>query len=110
MNTCVRPWRRLAVLVAGGLALCAVPAAADAAGDPDRGKSIAERWCTSCHVVALGGRGSDTAPNFRAIARARSDSYIHGFLTRPHPPMPRIDLTRQDIEDLAAYFASLRPQ
>lgn len=95
-----------ALLVAGIMWM--VPAVAHAAGDPARGKSIAERWCTTCHVVAPSGRGSDTAPNFGAIARARDDTYIRSFLTTPHPPMPQFELSRQNIEDLATYFATLR--
>ena len=93
-----------------GTLLTAGPAAAQAAGDPVQGKVTAERWCNECHVIGPGGRGSDVTSNFAMIARNRDDAYLRGFLTRPHPPMPRVELSRQDIADLVAYFASLRPR
>lgn len=102
-----RRWR--GVLAAGGLALSMVPADSNAAGDPERGRTVAERWCTGCHAIAPGGGGA-AALSFRTIARNRSDAYIAGFLDRPHPPSPRFTLTHQEIEDLAAYFAALRNQ
>jgi mono/diheme cytochrome c family protein len=81
---------------------------AQAAGDAAQGKATAERWCATCHVVAPGGRGADVAPNFASIARQRDESYLRGFLTRPHPPMPRFELSRQDIDDLVAYIGTQR--
>jgi hypothetical protein len=33
---------------------------------------------------------------------------IEGFLIDPHPAMPVMSLTRQEIRDLIAYFATLR--
>jgi mono/diheme cytochrome c family protein len=90
--------------------LFATAASAQPAGDATQGKAAAERWCNACHVIGPGGRGSDMAPNFSAIARSRDDTYLKGFLTRPHPPMPRVELSRQDIADLVAYFNSLRPR
>lgn len=89
-------------------AVLAIAGQAQAAGDAAQGKATAERWCATCHVVAPGGRGADVAPNFQAIARGRSDDYLRGFLTRPHPPMPRFELSRQDIDDLVAYMGTQR--
>ena len=97
----------VAVVTAFGI-LLACPAWAQTLSDPVQGKATAERWCNTCHVVASGGRGSDVAPNFAAIARNRDDAYLRGFLTNPHPPMPRFELSRQDIEDLISYFSALR--
>lgn len=92
--------------LAVAVALYTAPALA--AGDPAQGRATAERWCATCHVVSQGGRGADTAPNFAAIARIRSDDYLRGFLMQPHPPMPRFEISRPDIDDLVAYFATLR--
>ena len=95
-------------LLATAIGLTTCSALAQTAGDPTQGKATAERWCNTCHVVAPHGRGADVAPNFAAIARSRDDAYLRGFLTRPHPPMPRFELSRQDIDDLISYFAALR--
>jgi mono/diheme cytochrome c family protein len=95
---------RLGLLVA----LLTIAAEAQAAGDADQGRATAQRWCATCHVVAPGGRGADVAPAFKTIAQQRDDDYLRGFLSRPHPPMPRFELSRQDIDDLVAYIATQR--
>jgi hypothetical protein len=33
---------------------------------------------------------------------------IEGFLIDPHPAMPDMSLTRQEIRDIIAYFATLK--
>lgn len=96
----------IGLTLAAAVALHIAPAVA--AGDAAQGRATAERWCSTCHVVSQGGRGADTAPNFTAIARMRSDDYLRGFLTQPHPPMPRFEISRQDIDDLVAYIATMR--
>lgn len=75
-----------------------------AAGDPVEGRRMSKRWCASCHAVGPEGRGSDTAPSFAAIAQRRDVTYLQAFLSRPHPPMPRVQLSRQEIDDLIAYI------
>lgn len=49
-------------------------------------------------------------PTFMEIAEAAEDNLIVlvGFLVDPHPPMPDLSLTRQEIGDLIGYFATLR--
>jgi len=83
---------------------------AQAAGTPQAGQAIAERWCSSCHVVRPEQtQASADVPSFRSIAmRTEKLDWISGFLTEPHPPMPNFSLTRQEIQDLIAYFESLR--
>jgi mono/diheme cytochrome c family protein len=80
---------------------------ASAAGDPGSGERIAERWCSGCHAVTAG--GSDAAPPFTEIVRRpdRSPSFLHAWLSDPHPPMPRLDLSRQEIADVIAYLSTL---
>ena len=76
-----------------------------------KGKAIAERWCSSCHLVSRDQTSTaGDAPAFATIA-SRSASEIDalaGFLADPHPPMPDLSLTRAEIRDLLAYIASLR--
>jgi len=92
--------------LAAGLWLASFTAAS-AAGDAATGGALAERWCTGCH--AAGAAGSDAAAPFIEIVRrpGRSDDYFYVWLTDPHPPMPRLDLSRQEIGDLIAYLRKL---
>lgn len=85
-----------------------MPAAA-VAGDAAAGAAMAQQWCSGCHVVDGARRGSDTAPSFDAIARrTRSDKdWVRAWLIQPHPPMPNLNLTRQEIDDIVAYLESL---
>ena len=67
-------------------------------------------WCANCHVVAAGGSGSDAVPSFLSIAAdpKKTDEYLRGFLADPRHPMPNLQLSRQEIDNLVAYIASLR--
>lgn len=101
--------RLLATLVflipVGGVA--AIPARA--AGNPEAGWQLAQRWCTGCHVVDAAGHGTDAAPAFPAVAQRRrqDESWLRAWLTSPHPPMPNINLSRGEIDDVVAYLRSL---
>lgn len=85
------------------------PVAANAA-DADRGRAIAQQWCASCHIVAPGQAGADSAPAFASIANdpARSPGALRAWLSNPHPPMPNLALSRGEIDDIVAYLESLR--
>lgn len=106
-----RPATVIAALAAAILSLCAASAAM-AAGDEQAGKDLARRWCTGCHVVDRSGAGTDTAPPFPAIARQHSQdqTWLRAWLAEPHPPMPNLNLTRQEIDDIVAYLDSLSPR
>jgi mono/diheme cytochrome c family protein len=90
--------------------LLAVPPA-EARGDRENGRLIAERWCAACHLVTPDQTSSaaDIA-TFAEIARVAPDdlSVLEGFLADPHPVMPDMSLSRQEIRDLVAYIGSLR--
>jgi mono/diheme cytochrome c family protein len=93
------------------LALFAAPSVAAAAGDPQRGRELAEQWCSSCHLVSAEQQTASTdAPPFETIADRSPDefSWLEAFLADPHPPMPQLSLSRDEIRDLVAYIASLR--
>jgi mono/diheme cytochrome c family protein len=103
---------RLAVLVLASFALAA-PAFAQAGktpGDAAKGEAMARRWCAACHLLEGQGRASDAAPAFATIARdpRKTDDYLRTFLARPHAPMPPLQLSRGEIEDIVAYFDALR--
>lgn len=80
------------------------------AGEANEGRKIAERWCASCHTVSADAAARDTAPPFSAIARDLSydrDRLLQ-VLSDPHPPMPKIHLSRKQLDDIIAYLGSLR--
>ena len=95
--------------LAVGLGLQA--SAASAAGDAAAGKALAGRWCSSCHLVSPEQTTATTeAPPFATIAERHAGSInaLAAFLADPHPPMPQMSLSRQEISDLLAYIDSLR--
>lgn len=97
-------------LGAGVLLLGLHPLAVQA-GEPAEGLRLARQWCTSCHVVDKAqNRASDVAPSFFEIANdpLRSSDGIRAWLADPHPPMPPVNLTHRETEDVIAYLESLR--
>jgi mono/diheme cytochrome c family protein len=95
--------------IAALLSLTCYAALANAAqaADAYQGKTLAERWCASCHVVAKDQKhGNTQAPPFSEIANkpGLTAASIALFLLRPHPPMPDMNLTRYEAGDLAAYI------
>ncbi|MGJ3265541.1 MAG: c-type cytochrome [Salinarimonas sp.] len=88
------------------------PAAAQDVANQDvaNGRAIAERWCAACHLVSPDQQTAmDGVPSFRAIAArgALGDDALRAFLVDPHPVMPDMALTREEIADLSAYVDSL---
>ncbi|HUO55007.1 MAG TPA: c-type cytochrome [Rhodoblastus sp.] len=93
-------------------ALFAVFAAPAFAAPPDaaHGGEIAKRWCAACHLVAANQKeASADVPSFFDIAARKTKGDLTAFLTDPHPKMPDMSLTRQEIADLTAYIESLAP-
>jgi mono/diheme cytochrome c family protein len=87
------------------------PTVARADGDRVVGHDLAQRWCSECHIVdSQDNRGLADAPTFASLGRdpAKSEDYLTAFLLDPHPPMPKLELGRQDIEHLIAYIKSLK--
>jgi len=102
---------RRSVVLAAVLA-CVVTTPSLAAGDAQAGHRLAQQWCTGCHVVDGAAQGPDTAPSFSSIARrsAGDPGPLRAWLTAPHPPMPNLSLSRQQIDDIVAYIGSLAPR
>jgi len=108
-------WRRFGPAAALGAALVAfgpaLPAAAQSAGDAQRGGTLAQAWCATCHVVDSkgGGRAADMAPAFPALAadKAKTPDMLRQWMTREHTRMPNFNLGRREIDDLVAYIRSL---
>jgi cytochrome c len=82
------------------------------AGNAEEGKAIASRWCSSCHNIGGNEKpaASDTTPTFDSIAR-RPDLnrvQLETWIGNPHPPMPNLNLTRIEVDNLVTYIESLR--
>lgn len=78
--------------------------------DAENGHKTARAWCSKCHLVEAGQAASDAAPTFLQIASnpELTPDRIRGWLADPHPRMPNLNLSRQEIEGLVAYLESLR--
>jgi cytochrome c len=83
--------------------------AAEAAGNADAGRQLVTRSCSSCHATESAATATDNAPPFSVVAKTNRENpaWIRGWLMSPHPPMPNISLSRQQIDDIIAYLSSL---
>ena len=101
--------------IAPGIAAILIALGANAvaarAADVQTGEFLATHWCHSCHVVGDSGSGNDAAPTFQAIAKrhAGDDSWLRAWLASPHPPMPNLTLSREEIDDIVTYLGTLKP-
>ncbi len=100
----VRPLILVALSLSAGLA----PALAHAAGDPERGRNIAAA-CSACH----GPDGSSPSPTFPVLGGQHQEYLVQALLayqagTRADSIMGGAvqTLSRQQLEDVAAYFAA----
>ena len=101
---------RLFGLVSAVLLPVLAPVSARAAADAAHGEQIARRWCASCHLVAPDQKkaSADVAP-FATLAKDKTNAQLADFLTDPHPKMPDLKLSRDEIGDLVAYIRTLAP-
>lgn len=87
--------------------VCPVSALENAAN----GKVLAQTWCASCHLVSPDQtKGSADVPPFASLAKrteAELDK-LSGFLAHPHPVMPDMQLTHNEIADIVAYIRTLK--
>lgn len=95
------------------LGIAGIAQIADAEGDVRRGRDFAFDNCRPCHVVGpdqhSATRFSD-APSFPAVANMPSmtPASLIVWLTNPHPTMPSLVLSPQEVSDVIAYIESLR--
>ncbi|MCH9765797.1 MAG: cytochrome c [Alphaproteobacteria bacterium] len=80
--------------------------------DAERGKALAERLCVNCHVVSQDSATDvpDGVPTFKGIANKSKQSaeHIRNILMQPHAPMPNMNLSRLEMDDIIAYLDELR--
>jgi mono/diheme cytochrome c family protein len=108
-NIAVRILVFLPLLLSAGLA---IGAPLPGQPDPAKGKALAERLCTNCHVVgdAQQGHANADVPSFHEMANMEGQTAgaITAHIILPKHPMPQISLTKSELADLSAYILSLR--
>ena len=99
------------MMIRNGLAILVILAAASTAraADAQAGLTIAQRWCSACHVVSPDQTlGNTEVPPFSDIAKRRTDAKeLAAFIAEPHPKMPAMALSRDEIADIVQYIRSL---
>lgn len=100
---------RITALLALAIGLGYSTLACAAAGNAEAGRQLVMRSCSSCHATEASTTATDNAPPFSAVAKTNKErpAWIRGWLMSPHPPMPSISLSRQQIDDIVAYLSSL---
>jgi mono/diheme cytochrome c family protein len=78
------------------------------------GERLARALCVNCHQVAPDGTGTalSDVPGFAAVANRPDMTHeaIESYVLSPHPAMPQIQFTRDELADISAYIMSLREQ
>jgi len=102
---------RASVLAAFATAFIAAPALAQDPREPspERGREMVERWCVECHLIGPDGPGGDVGPSFQNVAETRSEEALRAWISDPHPPMPKLDISANAVDDITAYIRSLAP-
>ena len=103
--------RMSCTLLVGCCAFSVVLGSSALAAEADNGKTLANRWCSSCHVVDQEQKlATDQAPPFASLARmpAFNANKLAFLLLKPHPNMPTLSLSRAEIDDIAEYIATLK--
>jgi len=93
-----------------GIAVLLVTAGDLWAADADAGLRLVRQWCVECHVVEPAQESaSDAAPPFESIALdpTKTPEGLRTWLADPHPPMPNLQLSTGEIDDILAYIQTL---
>jgi mono/diheme cytochrome c family protein len=96
------------------IALCvmASPVVAQDRESAERGHALALQLCSGCHVVAFGQRppAPVMAPTFRDIANRpdMNEVSLQNFLRTPHPIMPMLILSADEMRDVSKFIVSLK--
>jgi mono/diheme cytochrome c family protein len=76
------------------------------------GKELAGHWCAECHALEAGKPSPNpAAPSFPELAAnlAVTQYSLRLLLRSPHPTMPHIVLSDEQLEDIGDFILSLRP-
>lgn len=94
-----------------GLALTLVVSGAQAA-DVERGKEVAQEWCSMCHAPTAAESGPDMELSFEElVARPLNDAArLRALMDEDHFPMTTYRLFSFEKDDVVAYLIDLREQ
>ncbi len=103
-----------AVVLACLIVSLRLPANAEGAKPPSAraGHELSIKFCRSCHLIDRS--TNDTAlvgpPSFASIANqpGQTAQRITNVLIQSHPPMPDMQLTIQEIQNIIAYLDTMR--
>jgi mono/diheme cytochrome c family protein len=92
----------------------ALAAAQESQPSAERGKDLAARLCQNCHLLdsATGRTVPAGTPTFRSMATDPSQTRerVLAALIQPHVPMPDVQLSRAEIDDIIAYLDAIRAE
>ncbi len=103
---------RAALTLALAIALAALTAPARAQDTADPGKGyFMSNGCYGCHTV--GKMGTPIGPDLSKVGAKYSRQYLERWLRdpsaqRPNAHMPTLELSEQQVKDLATFLSSLR--
>jgi mono/diheme cytochrome c family protein len=94
-------------------ALLAAMAGNAQAADTAQGRDLAQKLCVNCHIIEHGGQQDQVTvgiPSFMAIANKaeQTNSKLRSFVRQPHPPMPSVELSEHQLDNIVAYILSLK--
>jgi mono/diheme cytochrome c family protein len=95
-----------------GMALVITHTHAQAPGDPQKGRDLAQQFCAECHAV--GGQNvhspNSEAPSFTAVTSTpgMTAMALNVFFQTPHRTMPNLILKTDQRNDIIAYILSLK--
>jgi mono/diheme cytochrome c family protein len=79
--------------------------------NPERGETLAQKLCATCHIVSGAEKPTTVAgiPSLEAIAKTgtMTRERVKSVLIVPHAAMPDMQLTIKEIGDLTAYLERL---
>jgi len=103
----------IAVAAVVGLAAGAYAQGSAKVGSARAGRTFALGTCTPCHVVSprqVAPTRFAVAPSFQSIADLPSttERSLQAFLVTPHPSMPNLVLSADEVGNVVAYILSLK--
>ncbi|MEJ2516957.1 MAG: c-type cytochrome [Methyloceanibacter sp.] len=79
----------------------------------EQGRALADRVCSNCHLVSdQQNNAVADVPTFQEIADKpeQTEGRIMARIAIPKHPMPVIPISKEELEDVAAYIMSLRSE